>query len=278
MINTKAEFYQGSQGKLFRLLRTPISVVGHMIFVAPLFEEANRTRHMVTRASIDAYKLGYQSIIFDHFGTGDSEGELLCATLTCWQQDLLQQIGDIKAKSNMPITLSVQLSAALLLNNKIITHVDNLHLWQPQFNGKRFVQQFKRLSFASVLTNSNSEQPKEAGLPQKQTISGYTMSCQLLDDLAMQSIQCISGGGIHFQWFEWLRPGNKLSKERTNQQEQFKMIATKSSMVFHTLTDNKFWQMTELVLSDQLLMLLHNTIEQQKLALSTVSDKGIAND
>ncbi len=278
MINTTAEFYQGNKGQLFRLLRTPDSVIGHIIFVAPLFEEANKTRHMVTRAAIDAYHLGYQSIIFDHFASGDSAGELISATLTCWQQDVLKQINDIKAKSDKPIILSVQLSAALLLNDEMISLVDSLQLWQPEFNGKRFVQQFKRLSLAANLNTTKSDVSQEHVKQQALTVAGYTMTSQLLDDLAKQSIKNLSSINTSCHWFEWLALNAELPNSRANQQEQFKNISKASNNTFNCVSDSKFWQMTELVLSEQLLVLLKDCLYQRKVESSAIPQKGISDD
>ena len=151
MINTKAEFTQGKAGQLFRLTRTPECVQGHLFFLPPLFEQANQTRHMLTRSAINAYQHGIESIVFDYYGTGDSAGELKEASLLLWQQDIIAQLIEIKNRSAEVIILSVSLSAALLLNNEMLSIIDGLILVQAEFNGKRFVQQFKRLALAANL-------------------------------------------------------------------------------------------------------------------------------
>ena len=99
MININAEFFQGTQGKLFRLIRSPKDLQGHVLYLSPLFEQANQTRHMFTRSALNAYEQGLESVVFDHYGTGDSEGELTEASLVLWQQDIVAQLTEIKKRS-----------------------------------------------------------------------------------------------------------------------------------------------------------------------------------
>ena len=134
MNKINAEFIQGTQGKLFRLSRSPERVLGHIVYLPPLFEQANKTRHMLTRSALGLYQHGLESIIVDHYGTGDSEGELHEASLLLWQQDIIAQLTEIKHRSSQPIILSVSLSAALLLNNDILALIDGLLFVQPEFN------------------------------------------------------------------------------------------------------------------------------------------------
>jgi exosortase A-associated hydrolase 2 len=246
MININAEFYPGKEGKLFRLIRTPENFSGHVIYLVPLFEQANQTRHMQTRLALSAYHLGLQSILYDHYGSGDSEGELWQSDLLIWQQDLIQQITELKCSSSKPVFISSLLSSALLLNDKILALIDGLLLAQPEFNGKRFVQQFKRLSLAGDLLHRKSLEL----IADEIDIAGYKMQKKLLDDLSQQSLVQLSELNIASHWLEWCAEGDELPLSRSKQKQGF---ATKHhSVVFSCIDDVKFWQSTELELAPKL--------------------------
>lgn len=264
MTHSEAEFYQGSKGQLFRLVRTPETVHGHIIYIAPLFEEANQTRHVVTRAALGAYALGFQSIIFDHFGTGDSAGVLLDASLAIWQKDIYLQIADIRKQSCHNITLCAPLSAALLLNDDITHSVDCLQLWQPEFNGKKFIQQFKRLALAANLSSGNVAQSVEH--KQMQCIAGYTVSDDLLAEISAQNSQRLSSVDAACDWFEWQVQGSELPLGRVNQRKAVQNNIT-ANMHCYVIYDDKFWQMTALHIPQQLLTKLAEVLQRMRDAI-----------
>ena len=256
MISTKAEFYSGTKGLLFRLVRTPKQVNAHLIFISPLFEQANQTRHHITRSAINAYHQGIESIIFDHFGTGDSEGELIKASLSLWQQDILEQIKQIRTESDQDIIISLPLSAALLLSSEILKQVDVVMFLQSDFNGKRFIQQFKRLALVSNLTpvskNSDKKQLSQSmGKENILNIAGYQIADKLLDDLAKQNIAALEESSARCYWYEWLNPLDILAPGRIKQQQSFAEKVKELSI--KSITDKKFWQATELQLAEDYL-------------------------
>lgn len=238
---TKVEFYQGTKAALFRLVRTPETPLAHLLFIAPLFEQANQTRHHITRSSIHAYHRGIETIIFDHYGTGDSAGELIDASLSLWQQDILKQVADIKSKSDKAIYLSIPLSAALLLSNEIIEQIDAIMFLQPEFNGKRFTQQFKRLALAAELTKDKKSQLLAGNIIE---IAGYQVEQQLLDDLAKQDLNQFGGFNKECYWFEWQGRLDKISAGRLKQQQA--LAGKNNKLTISHIDDIKFWQATEL--------------------------------
>jgi len=252
MINYHAEFYQGTKGQLFRLTRTPRKINAHIIYIAPLFEQANQTRHISTRSATNAYSLGVQSIVFDHFGTGDSAGELIDATLMLWQQDIVKQIRAIKASSSKPIFLSVVLSAALLLNDEIVSLIDGVLFAQPEFNGKSFTRQLKRMAVAGNLVKSTeimSDGNRADG--SIVDIAGYQFTQQLYNELAKQNINKLSEFNLVCTWFEWLTPGNELTPSRVKKKQDFQLTFPQTKFVM--IDDDKYWQSTELQLAQHFL-------------------------
>ncbi|GAA0823793.1 hypothetical protein GCM10009111_33980 [Colwellia asteriadis] len=266
MINMTAEFYSGNAGPLFQLKRSPENICAYIIYVTPLFEQANQTRHMQTRLALNAYQLGVESLIYDHYGCGDSGGELSQASLSLWQQDLIAQINAIKAKmaqdasfnanpSSKPIYLSCLLSSALVLNSDIIALIDGLLLAQPEFNGKRFVQQFKRLALASNLTKTNNIEQNSTEIE----IAGYVMQPSLLDELSQQTLTQYESIDKHCHWLEW-SDSDQLPMARAKQQQLFSTKSSDSSLTVSAINDVKFWQSTELTLSEKMLSFEEQTL------------------
>ncbi|TPH15555.1 hypothetical protein [Litorilituus lipolyticus] len=267
MITLAAEFYQGEQGKLFRLIRTPEEIHGHILFVAPLFEEANLTRHMITKVANQAYNLGYHSVVYDHFGTGDSEGDLRQSDLRIWQQDIINQLRALKQHTSLPVTLSVSLSAGLLLCADIINEVDYVQCWQVELNGARFVRQLKRIALAADMDNDtavaksvvNPQGDKQKVDSQEVTvIAGYEIPNTLLQQLVKQNITIdhLEGQQTLYQsvchWFEWLSAEQDISSARAKQLSQCQQVFS-TKIKFYTINEGKFWQATELINSPQLL-------------------------
>jgi|GEM_PF-3802462 len=269
-MNITAEFSQGQRASLFRLTRRPVNVQGHILYLPALFEQANQTRHMLTRSAINAYQQGFESIILDHYGTGDSEGELIEASLSVWQQDIIAQLNDIKKRSEQPIFLSVSLSAALLLNNNILAMIDGLILVQPEFNGKRYVQQLKRLALAADL----NKRLLIESLAENVTIAGYVMDKQLLDELTQQKVSTLTSRALPYYWLEWQVAGNELSIARAKQYQAFQgIISLESSEAnYSTIDDIKFWQSSELVVAERYLELESKALT----ALFSIVQKGKA--
>lgn len=269
MISTRVEFYQGTKGTLFRIIRTPEQVLAHLVFIAPLFEQANKTRHHITRSAINGYHQGLQTIVFDHYGTGDSSGELVEASLSLWQQDILLQLEDIKVNSAQAIYLSLPLSAVLLLSDEILSQVDGLILLQPDFNGKRFVQQFKRLALAAKLTQADKKKLAEMNDQENLEISGYTIQTKLLEQLAGQSLPQLADFNINCYWFEWQAQSDALSPGRQKQQQA---LANKNNkLLVQQVIELKFWLTTELKISPAFLA-------QEQLAFSQLlSDSAVIN-
>jgi len=252
IVTTEVGFYQGTKGPLFRIIRTPEHICAHMLFIAPLFEQANQTRHHITRSAINAYHQGIQSIVFDHFGTGDSGGELIDANLTLWQQDILKLLIGIKANSALKVYLYLPLSAVLLLSNEVLLQVDGIILIQPDFNGKRFVQQFKRLALVAELNPAGKSNNKKGNATQYLDIAGYQIQQVLLDEISGQSLTKLIDFTIDCHWFEWKVPSEELTPGRMKQQQAF--FHKNNALAIHQVDDIKFWQATELQIAQSFLI------------------------
>ena len=237
-----------------------------MIYVPPLFEEANQHRHVFTKLAQSAVKLGVESIIYDPIGTGDSQKDLVDISLAMWQEELTAQIVELRANSTQPIVLCMPTSSVLLLTADIVEQVDALQLWQPEFNGKKFVQQFKRIALAQQLSIPQN-QPVLTENPYVD-IAGYYMQKRLLEDLSLPTIDSAFEQGNsqknnqeHTQActqikcinFEWLSSAdNELTLARKKQYQQLTQLQQQTQLI--TIAEPKYWQATSLTVPQTLLV------------------------
>lgn len=283
-----AEFWQGPNGKLFRIKRVPNNPSACILFVPPLFEEMNRHRHVVTRAAIVAYQCGIGSIVYDAFGTGDSQGDLTDVDLSMWQNELLAQIQEIQnesvdntvEKSSINIILCLPGSAALLLSPEIVKSISAIQCWQAEFSGKKFVKQLKRLALAQNLHLSKHSQEtlaKSSSLEnntnsssvenERVEIAGYCMKAQLISALEAQQIDAVFNtqealGKPEFKLtlIEFVdEPENKLALARENQLKKIQQYCPVTSVI---IAEKKYWQATELLIPDHLFLAFTQSLQQ----------------
>lgn len=251
MISCHVEFFQGSLGALFRIIRTPVKIDAHIFYVSPLFEQANQTRHMLTRSAINAYHLNIESIIYDHYGCGDSAGELTDTNLANWQRDLLIQIEQLKKYSTKPVFLSLTLSAALLLTNEVIKLIDGLLLAQPEFNGKQFVRQFKRIALVKDIIKPKEKTSVALDDENLLTIAGYQINRQLINDISDIKPENLPNQDKKCIWFEWFDVSTEMILSRTKQLSILRKSLENTAIKM--IPDVKYWQATELQIAEQFL-------------------------
>ncbi len=195
--------------------------------------------------------------------------------MALWQQDILQQLTDIKTSSSHALYVSLPLSAVLLLSDEMLSLVDGVILLQPDFNGKRFVQQFKRLALAAQLTKDNkipADKSKDAEKSEQSIIeiAGYQMQANMLNELVGQNLHKLADFHVVCYWFEWQEKSEALSPSRVKQQQG---LANKNNKLqVQQVDDVKFWQATELQIAQS--FLTQELLVFSKLAFSpSVSSK-----
>jgi len=194
-------FINSPSGTVFALYHPPEDqpgVRGNILFIPPFAEELNRSRHMINRQARAFAKTGYGVLILDLFGTGDSEGCFGNATISLWQQDILAALSWLEKKSGKPAILWAMRSGALLAADLVRQYpglTDQLILWSPVGNGRKFVTQYMRIKLAANLSNNtdgtrNSLKELWAELESGHSleIAGYSLSPDLAHGLSALSL------------------------------------------------------------------------------------------
>jgi len=190
-------FLKGEKGPVFIVLREPVKGASGCVLVVPPFaEEMNKSRRMVTEVGLGLAAMGMATVVPDLFGTGDSGGNFSDGDWTTWQRDLALA-SRWSAERGMPISgiLAIRLGCALaasLVSAGAVGQVANTVLWQPVFDGQRFLGQFLRLRIAAALMD-NDRKESQAELRGRLRngevieVAGYGLSGQLASDLEMVS-------------------------------------------------------------------------------------------
>ena len=110
-------FIDGTAGRLFAIYLAPAPEAprrGAVLYLPPFAEEMNRSRRMVLLQARRMVELGYQVLIVDLYGTGDSEGDFADARWAIWRADYLN--------CGYPVVLDNNINGALRRRTRPIDH------------------------------------------------------------------------------------------------------------------------------------------------------------
>jgi exosortase A-associated hydrolase 2 len=216
-------YLSATNGKLFSLLRLPEtgSVKAIVVLVPPFAEEMNKSRHMFAQLSACFAESNMGTLLFDYYGTGESEGHFEDASLKTYAQDLKDVIAHVSASCCSPQTpiylVCLRMGALVALHAwQDMQGVSRVALWNPVVSGKILVNQFFRLRLASNLTSSSGKKDSAQTIKDElksvgsTEVAGYTLGQSLVEELEASSIdQYITEPGFQFPpvvWFEASSP------------------------------------------------------------------------
>ncbi len=194
-------YLSATNGKLFSLLRLPEtgSVKAIVVLVPPFAEEMNKSRHMFAQLSACFAESNMGTLLFDYYGTGESEGHFEEASLTSYTQDL-QDVVDHVANSQLgqqvPIYLvCLRMGALVALSAwKKLENIRAVAFWNPVISGKILINQFFRLRLAANLTSNSGKKDSAQTIKEELSstglteVAGYTLSQSLVDELEQSSL------------------------------------------------------------------------------------------
>jgi exosortase A-associated hydrolase 2 len=152
----KADFLDCQGRKLFYLLLEPSDAVAHssVLFLPPFTEEMNMSRRIVASQARSLAAAGYNVMLLDLTGCGDSGGDFADSSWQIWLEDAsfaAQTLADLG--TGKLILWGLRLGALLACEvSQGRSDIDQLLLWQPVLNGEQQLDQLLRLhSVASAL-------------------------------------------------------------------------------------------------------------------------------
>lgn len=176
---------------------------GCVVHVPAFGEEMNKSRRMAALQARALAEAGFEVLLFDLKGCGDSAGNLEDATWADWIEDVVQAATWLRQRSpHAPLWLWGLRSGTLLACEALRAHAERIgpcHLlwWQPVIQGRVHLQQFLRLEAAAALARGTSEgqtgverlKPRHRlAQGQRVEIAGYTLTPALAQGLEGASL------------------------------------------------------------------------------------------
>lgn len=193
-LSTTPLFIPSESGALFALhigQSAPLSK--KCIVHLPAFaEEMNKSRRMVALQARAFTEQGYSVLVFDLFGTGDSQGEFAEATWAGWLRDVGVVIAWLRKQGVESISFWGLRSGVLLgldFMRQSEQEIDHFIAWQPVLNGEKFVMQFLRLRVAAAMMDKGAPQEKVSDLKRLLAsgegveVAGYYLNPELVNPL-----------------------------------------------------------------------------------------------
>lgn len=268
-------FYNLTTGHVF--IRTEIAKnTSRMVLLLPPFtEEMNKSRHLLSQLMLQLKQQGISSILPDHYGTGDSEGDLDQASVVLWRNDLQQLIQQLSTQGVRQLdVVAVRFGAIqlfdLLNSSSLPLTLGKVILWQPQYDAGRFWQQFLRLKIAEKMAAGEklSQKQLEQQLETGHTIevAGYPVSPAFYNSL--QQLQPAFPEALKHKPLLWLEI-SALDNIALPVQQKRTALESLCQLTFNQLKLDPFWQTAELtqatpLIADTVKYLKESTVEDLK--------------
>lgn len=221
-----------------------------LLFIAPLAEELNKVRHLVSRQARLLAQQGYSCLVMDLYGCGDSEGVFEQARWPIWLDDVTAAYQWLQQQCTAPVALWACRAGALLAVDWLVKHpatINHLIAWQPQWNGMQVIQGLLRLRKIAdeVKQQGQSMAQIRAALAQGPLeIAGYWLAPQLAQSIeAIQLKQCTLPVPLQLDWLN-LIADNSLQAATQAILQQLQQQSVQVTLHQHAL-DEAFWLVNE---------------------------------
>jgi exosortase A-associated hydrolase 2 len=208
-------FLEAGGARRFALLHEPpagMSTRGGIVCVPPFAEEMNKCRRAVARGAREFARHGWQVLLVDLFGCGDSDGEFEAASWDVWLEDVQTASRWLHARTGwVPVLWGVRAGALLAAQAARHTPVHGLLLWQPVVSGELALTQFLRMRVAAdafadgrgTTTTASLREAMRGGASIE--VAGYALTAKVAEPLAAARL---SFEDHPCRWVGWVEAGN----------------------------------------------------------------------
>ncbi len=224
---------------------------GALLFLHPFGEEMNKSRRVVAQAARALARNGWDVLLIDLLGCGDSDGDFHDATWEAWRSDGAAGLRWLQERCAQVWTWGLR-AGCLLASELACEHATNLLLWQPVLTGQQALRQQLRLrSVRHALTVGGGPPDlaaaEAAAVPaesETMEVGGYRISPGLARGLA-QSELLAPVNGCKAVWLEVsaldrpaLSPGGAGRVERWR--------GSRVDVAAQAVAGPQFWQTVEI--------------------------------
>lgn len=247
------QFISSPAGRLFTVYFPPHGLPrGALLYLPPLAEEMNRCRALASAQARRLAERGYAALLLDHFGTGDSAGELKNATWDIWHADIDAAAAWLEHQAGIsPILWGCRLGALLAAEAASLSpeRFKRLLLWQPVIDGKVFLTQFLRLRIAALMDKGLPPETTEQmrarfSAGESVAVSGYELPAAVASAIDHIRLADLNLGQTQIDWLENVtEPGKPLTPG--SQKAIGTLQAQGAQVTAHTFTAPPIWQLHE---------------------------------
>lgn len=211
-VGIEAFFLPRDAHSLFCLLFSPpegVPAAGAIVHVPAFAEEMNKSRRAVANAARAMAERGWQVLLFDPHGTGDSSGDFGDASWSGWLEDLRTAAAWLRERAECVPVLWGLRTGCLLINDALASsEAQFLIFWQPALSGEAALTQFLRLrTFGAV---GDTDRPKESTKDLLETlqkgtaveIAGYMLGPSLALPFRQARLEGSRYAGRRVTWLE----------------------------------------------------------------------------
>lgn len=184
---------------------------GIVVFVSPFAEELNKSRRLMAQQAHRLALEGFEAVLFDCQGTGDSEGDFADASWEGWRTDLDHVVRGLGvAADGRDLTLIAVRAGALLAAGWLESAGfprSRLLLWQPAASGAQVLRQFLRLrvvaqKFAGIEESAEALWSR-LGAGESIEVAGYELSPRLAREVTQVDLsRWRPPAGMRIDWLD----------------------------------------------------------------------------
>ncbi len=155
-------------------------------------------RQLATRLA----RLGFPSLRFDYYGSGDSFGESHEGTVEQWKGDIARAIDELKGISGVArvsligLRLGATLAAMVASDRRDIGDLENVVLWDPVVFGSRYLDRL-RARHQQFLHDRSQLDGAGADADERDGVLGLPLTAELCADLVSIDLTALRGHPGH---------------------------------------------------------------------------------
>jgi exosortase A-associated hydrolase 2 len=156
----EAFFLKGAKGGIFcigTLHAGGETARQSVVIVPPFAEEMNKTRHLMAALARRIAGVGYDVLLFDFFGTGDSEGDFADSSIAAWRSDIDAVIRFMNPRIRLHL-VGFRAGALMAADAASRHDVHSLTLVQPHLSGRQQLDEVLRLRLTAALMDGGSRE------------------------------------------------------------------------------------------------------------------------
>ena len=259
MSNAEPFYIEGSSGKLFTIYhRAQCASRGTVLYAPPFAEEMNRSRLVVACQARQFAEAGFDVLLVDYYGTGDSEGEFWDANLDIWIRDFSICLDWLIAKGATNVYIWGLRFGCLLAAIAVSDRQQNISgwiFWEPVTDGEEIVKDLLRMErISQILAAGNRNSLEEGDTGSKKDIkeiAGYQISIQFLEQLKLIKYDNFAPNNLTVYY---VHAKSEIAKSKDRPREGRDGIV-KIGLNCVNVTDNRFWLTPEIMVANHLLEL-----------------------